>query len=102
MTGRVFRARRVARDLDGIFVGICLNNGVEVAVAQLRRLEAAMARLGDFPRLGRQRADLEGHQIMTFPVSPWTIVYKLVGDDVRVMRIVDGRRDLGSTLRGKS
>ncbi len=39
---------------------------------------------------------------MTLPVPPWTIVYKLAGDDVRIMRIVDGRRDLDAALRENS
>ena len=100
MAGRVIRSAEVARDLDGIFSDIILNNGLAVAVAQMERLERTLDRLGDFPRLGRQRADLSGKPYI-LPAPPWTIVYEIAGADVWVLRIIDGRRDLGSALRGR-
>jgi len=99
MAGRVIRSAEAARDLDGVFGDICLNNGWDVAVAQMERLEKALDRLGDFPRLGRRRTDLKGGPFV-FPVSPWTIFYEISGADVRVLRIIDRRRDFGSALRG--
>lgn len=101
MAGRIIRSGEVARDLDDIFGDIYRNNGLAVAVAQMERLERTLDRLGDFPGLGRRRADISGRPFV-FPTPPWTIVYDVAGADVHVLRIIDGRRDLGAALRGKS
>jgi plasmid stabilization system protein ParE len=99
MAGRVTRSTEVARDLDGVFGDIVRNNGWTVAVAQMQRLERALERLGDFPRLGRRRVDIDG-ELFILPIPPWTIVYEIHDADVHVLRIIDGRRDLDSALRG--
>ena len=101
MAGRVIRSTEVARDLDGIFGDVFGNNGLIVAVAQMERLERALDRLGDFPRLGRRRVDIDG-ELFILPVPPWTIVYELDNADVHVLRIIDGRRDLGAALGKKT
>lgn len=97
MAGGFHRTRRSGLDLDEIFVWVADDGGLHVAVAQMDRLEAALARIEAYPRIGRARRDL-GENTFTLPVRPWVIIYDLVEGDVEVLRIVDGRRDLSALL----
>jgi toxin ParE1/3/4 len=51
--------------------------------------------LAEHPRIGRARDDL-GVGARIFPVGNYVIVYDVNGNDISVLRIVHGRRDLGS------
>jgi len=100
--GRVLRAKSVGRDLDGIFDEIFANNGVNVAIAQMNRIESALERLGRFPNLGRERSDLEPG-LRSWAVTPWTILYRLKAADVIIIiRVLDSRMNLSSLLGKKS
>ena len=99
MAGRFTRSRESGLDLDDIFAQVAGDTGLNTAAAQMLRLEAALDRLASFPRLGRQRHDL-GNGTFSLPVRPWLIFYELIGGDVEVLRIVDGRRDLPNLFSG--
>jgi toxin ParE1/3/4 len=99
--GRVLRAKSVGRDLDGIFDEIFANNGVNVAIAQMNRIERAFERLGRFPNLGRERSDLKPG-LRSWAVTPWTVLYRLNAADVIIIRVLDGRMNLSSLLGKKS
>lgn len=99
MAGRFTRSRTSGFDLDDIFAQVAQDTGLNTAVAQLTRLEAALDRLAIFPGLGRERRDL-GSAIFTLPERPWVIIYDFVEGDVEVLRIVDGRRDLAALFSG--
>jgi toxin ParE1/3/4 len=93
VTGRFTRSEPSGLDLGDIFAQVAQDTGLNAAIAQMARLEAALDRLASFPRLGRARPDL-GDATFTLPVRPWVIIYDLFEGDVEVLRIVDGRRDL--------
>jgi toxin ParE1/3/4 len=95
MAGAFHRTRRSG--LDQIFAWVAEDNGLQVAIAQMDRLEAGLARIEAHPRIGRARRDL-GENTFTLPVRPWVIIYDLVGTDLDVLRVVDGRRDLSVVL----
>jgi len=99
--GRVLRAKPVSRDLDLIFSDICGNNGVEVASAQLSRIESVFHRLSAFPRLGRDRSDLRPG-LRTLSVKPWQVLYRLNGEDVVILRVLDGRMNIAALLGKKT
>ena len=98
---RVIRARPVSRDLDRVFRDVCENNGVDVASAQLNRIESVFHRLSAFPRLGRDRSDLRPG-LRTFSVKPWQVIYRLNGEDVVILRILDGRMNLAAQFGKKT
>jgi toxin ParE1/3/4 len=95
--GRVLRAKSVGRDLDGIFDEIFENNGVNVAIAQINRIEGALERLGRFPNLGRERFDLKPG-LRSWAVSPWVVLYRLKAAD----GVLDGRMNLSALLGKKA
>jgi len=97
MAGGFRRSRRSGLDLDEIFAWVAEDGGLHVAIAQMERLEASLARIEAYPRIGRVRRDL-GENTFTLPVRPWVIIYDLVDENVEVVRVVDGRRDLSAVL----
>ena len=65
----------------------------------IARLYRTLASLAFMPGIGRVRRDLKGAP-RVFPVSPWLILYETAPglDGIRVIRVVDGRRDLDAAL----
>jgi plasmid stabilization system protein ParE len=65
----------------------------------LNRIEGVIRTLAFMPGLGRPRPFLEGGT-RAFPMAPWLIVYALlpIHDGIRVVRVLDGRRDLARIL----
>ncbi|PIB94567.1 type II toxin-antitoxin system RelE/ParE family toxin [Caulobacter sp. FWC2] len=99
--GRVVKAGLVGRDLDRIFSAISENNGLNVATAQVSRIENALQRLGAFPNLGRNRSDLRP-ALRTLSVKPWTVLYRVKGEDVIILRVLDERPDLAAQFGKKT
>jgi toxin ParE1/3/4 len=99
--GRVLRARPVSRDLDRIFSDISGNNGVNVAIAQLSRIEGAFQRLGEFPKLGREASDLRPG-LRSWSSKPWRVLYRVTGEDVVILRVLDERRNIAALLGKKT
>jgi toxin ParE1/3/4 len=98
---RVIRAKPVSRDLDRIFSDVCGNNGVEVASAQLNRIESVFHRLGAFPGLGRDWSDLRPG-LRTLSEKPWQVLYRLNGEDVVILRVLDGRMNIAAIFGKKT
>jgi toxin ParE1/3/4 len=82
-------------DLDNIWYRIATSSGnAEVAEQFNDTLTERFHMLSDFPKAGRVRDDL-GEGRRSFPVQEYVIVYRIAeGDDVDIVRVVDGRRDL--------
>jgi plasmid stabilization system protein ParE len=59
------------------------------------RIRKAMDSLAFMPRIGGRRHYLDPAS-RAFPVPPWLIVYESVPQSVgvRILRVIDGRRDL--------
>lgn len=92
------RSPEAGRDLDEIFSWIGREAGEARAIKVIERLEAKYQMIADFPGLGRHR-DLAGGMLGASE-PPWLILYEpLVGrSGVRILRVVDGRRDLPVVL----
>lgn len=87
------------QDLKDLFDYIAREDGPDRAQMVLRRLEAAMAALAEWPGIGRARRELEGTP-RSFSVWPWLIIYEALpdGDGVYIWRILDGRPDLAAII----
>lgn len=94
-------ARQARQDLDDIWVYLARESGSE-AIAD-RQIDAIIERfhlLADHPRIGRARDDNLGRGRRSFPVDQYVIVYRVVSRDVRILRVVHGRRDLHALFGG--
>jgi toxin ParE1/3/4 len=66
-----------------------------VADGHLRDIHRAAARLAASPLMGRERNDLRPG-VREIVVYPTVLFYRVSGERVEVVRVVDGRRDLGA------
>jgi toxin ParE1/3/4 len=58
-------------------------------------VRAGVERLTDFPLSGRIVPERKAHGYREIIVAPYRIVYSVVGDDVRILRVWHGRRSMG-------
>ena len=89
---RLFRTRQARRDLIGIWDHIAADNPA-AADDLLDRIDEGCVGLLEHPRLGPARDDIRpgrGYRI----VGEYVVLYRLVGEDVEIVRVVHGRRDL--------
>ncbi len=81
-------------DLDDIWVYVAQESqSLERADQFLDRFAAFFVRLTENPYLGRRRDDLRpGYR--SFPVSDYVVIYRVAGEEVLLLRIIRGSRDI--------
>jgi toxin ParE1/3/4 len=99
MPGSVTWTRQARVDLLDIYELIGLEQ-LQAAERYFDRIEALAAMLVDHPRMGMARPDI-APTLRMLVERPYLILYELENDDgtapvdrVRIVRVVDGRRDL--------
>lgn len=87
---------RAEADLDDIWVYVAReSSSMDVATRLIDSITGRFSLLAAFPFLGRDRAADLGNGIRSFAVGEYIIIYLVEQDDVLVLRVVHGRRDLG-------
>ena len=90
-------APRARADLDAIWDHLVRETCSEtVADQQVDAITVRFYLLAGHPYVGRARDDDLGSGHRSFPVGQYVIVYRIVRGGVRVLRVVHGRRDLGT------
>jgi toxin ParE1/3/4 len=56
--------------------------------------------LSQNPELGQCRPELDS-ECRSFSVNRWVIYYRIVGDGVEILRVLDGSRDVGALFADK-
>jgi len=88
-----FRLSPAARsDLDGIWFYIALDDP-EAADKFIRAIISRFPKLAAMPELGRQRGELSP-RLRSFPVGRYVIFYRPMENEIEVVRILHGARDL--------
>jgi toxin ParE1/3/4 len=88
-------APQAAADLDGIWYYVATESGsIEVANQLIDSITDRFSLLASHPYLGRARADDFGVGSRSFPVGEYVIVYWVEDDEVLILRVAHGRRDL--------
>jgi toxin ParE1/3/4 len=88
-------APRAEADLDDIWLYVAKESGsIEIANRLIDTITDRSLALGRFPRIGRSREEDFGPGYRSLAVAEYIIVYSIEGDDVLILRIVHGRRDL--------
>lgn len=96
MTRSVRRSAAAEQDLTDIWVTIAKDRPL-AADRVLTALLEAEDRLADHPQLGRLRPELPG-QLRSWSVAPFVIFYRVLEDQILVIRVLHGARDLGDAL----
>jgi toxin ParE1/3/4 len=92
---RIVYAEKARADLRALEEYIAAHDGQLRADMILGRIEETIGTLAFMPGMGRPRPEVEPGA-RAFPVSPWVIYYTALPelDGIRVVRVIDGRRDL--------
>jgi plasmid stabilization system protein ParE len=69
-----------------------------VALALVRRIDAAVQNLAAFPRIGRVLRNYEDDGIHEVPVGNYRLIYALDDDEVRMIALLHTRRDVRRAL----
>lgn len=88
-------ATQAEADLDAIWEYVFTESGnADIADRIIRSITERIYLLARFPNAGRSRDDELGAGRRSFPVRDYIIVYRVTGEDVLVLRVVHGRRDI--------
>lgn len=94
-------SRRAQDDLDDIWFYLARESRSEaVADRTVATLTERFYLLAQHPKLGRARDDNLGAGRRAFPVGNYVIVYRIVGANVRILRVLHKRRDLNAIFGG--
>jgi toxin ParE1/3/4 len=91
-----------AQDLEDLFEHIARHDAPEQADYVLEQIEKAFADLSEFPERGTFPKELLAVGIREYReifFKPYRIIYRVIGQNVYVMLIADGRRDMQALLQ---
>jgi toxin ParE1/3/4 len=95
MTPKFRLTEPAIRDIEQIADYIARESGLAQADRLLTKLDAKFAKIAQFPNLGRQRNEiLPG--LRSFPMDQYLILYMPVNQDVDILRVVSGYRNLSA------
>lgn len=89
------------QDLEDLYRFLASRDGVQTAERILGEIEDACLGLEDFPTRGNVPKELTGLGITDYRElhhKPWRMIYRIIGEDVIVYCVADGRRDMQSFL----
>jgi len=89
------------RDLADIVQYIAAHDSPARAGHVLDRLEALCASLAELPARGHYPPELERLGVATYRevhFKPYRVIYQVIGDDLFIHAVLDGRRDLQALL----
>jgi toxin ParE1/3/4 len=91
--GQVIYSARSRADIADIWRDIALDGGEALADKKVDHIERRAAMLSRHPLMGLARPEIaDGARSLL--VERWLVLYRADSDAVRVMRVVDGARDL--------
>ncbi len=93
--------RAVEDDLEGLYDYLAEQGSLAIANALLGAILEKIEALERFPDCGSVPRELAGLGIRTFRqllLSPYRIIYRVKGQQVFVLLIADGRRDMQALL----
>jgi toxin ParE1/3/4 len=96
MTAQFRLTKPAIDDIEEIADFIAQQSGLEQSEKFLGKLEAKFSKLVNFPQIGRKRDEILAN-IRSISIDNYLILYMPIGEDIEIMRVVSGYRDL-STL----
>lgn len=102
MSFTVLLTRHAARDLEELYDYGARHDAPGKEKHVLRRIEQAFESLSESPQRGAYPRELLAMGIREYRevfFKPYRIIYKVIGSDVYVLLIADGRRDLQTLLQ---
>jgi len=92
-------APQAETDLGGIWLAVAKQSrNPEIANRLIDSITERFLVLARHPYLGRPRDEELGAGLRSFPVGEYVVVYCVENQDVLILRVVHGRRDLEGLL----
>lgn len=101
MGWRVLLSDDAEQDIEELYRFIAGRDGIATAERILGELETATASLEEMPERGNVPKELipvGSTDYRELHHKPWRMIYRIMGSDVVVYCVVDGRRDMQSFL----
>ena len=86
-------------DLDEVWYYVAGNSSVDTADRLVESITSRFILLAAYPETGRRRDDDLRPGVRTFPVGEYLIAYRIENDDVLILRVIRGSRDIEALLR---
>jgi len=90
-----------AKDLDDI-IGYISHDNTDSALAVLSEIQDKARSLSSLPFRGTILPELEQHGLRLYrqlSIGPWRLIYRVQGNEVLVLAVLDGRRNLQQILQ---
>ena len=90
----VLRSPQSDSDLDSIWYYVATESGSEEAANRLiDSITERFLLLANYPNVGRPRTDLRPG-LRSFPLGDYVIIYRVQDEDVVIVRVLRGSRDI--------
>ncbi len=102
MAYRVVLVEDAERDIEDIHSYVARNDSVESADRVLDALEKLCGSLTGLPERGHAPKELRDLGITEYREvnhKPYRVIYRIIGDEVVIHCVIDGRRDIESLLQ---
>jgi toxin ParE1/3/4 len=95
------RSPQADSDLDDIWYYIAAETGnADIADRVIDRLVQRFLLLGNYPRIGRPREEIR-RGLRSFPVGEYVVFYRIEREDVIILRVLHGKRDIERILESE-
>ncbi|MDR3417085.1 MAG: type II toxin-antitoxin system RelE/ParE family toxin [Nevskia sp.] len=93
-------AEEAGRELDDIWLYVAKESGsIEIADRVIESIAERFFLLAAYPHMGRRRDEDLAPGLRSFPVSRYSIIYCVEGEDVLILHVFPGDRDIPALLR---
>jgi toxin ParE1/3/4 len=92
-------APQAEADLDHIWYYVAKEGSIEMADRLIDSITERFYLLSCHPHIGRRRDDDLRPGLRTFPVGDYVIVYRIEENDVLILYVFRGSRDIDALLR---
>ena len=93
MTPELYLTQPALQDIEGIADYIASQSGLEQGERFLSKLDAKLAKIAQFPKLGRLREEILP-ELRSVSMDSYLIFYTVMESRVEILRVVSGYRDL--------
>ena len=101
---KVHVAPEADRDITEIFEYLLEMEGLEAAKKLVEALDEAIQSLSALPRRGKYPPEFQAEGLTFFreiQSFPWRIFYRVADEEVWVLAVLDGRRNIAQLLPGR-
>ncbi|WP_414623341.1 type II toxin-antitoxin system RelE/ParE family toxin [Calothrix sp. CCY 0018] len=90
-----------SRDIENIIDYVADNSSFDTAERLLKKINQKSRNLANFPNMGSKRDQLLT-SLRSFPVDDYLIFYRQIEQEIEILRVVNGYRDLDVLFEEKS